>query len=85
MTKRGSGVPPLASDPKRQDTAYTFVPEQTAWLGLIRDPSATSLRIEPDDLELSPFNQRGGLGKAHQLFGNQLPKLLDELNEVLAA
>ena len=29
--------------------------------------------------------QRGGLGKAHQLFGEQLPKLLDELNEVLAA
>lgn len=28
---------------------------------------------------------RGGLGKAHQLFGEQLPKLLDELNEVLAA
>jgi hypothetical protein len=29
--------------------------------------------------------QRGGLGKAHQLFGEQLPMLLDELNEVLAA
>ena len=41
--------------------------------------------LEPDDLELSPFNQRGGLGKAHQLFGEQLPKLLDVLNEVLAA
>ena len=30
-------------------------------------------------------NQRGGLGKAHQLFGEQLPKLLDELNVVLSA
>jgi hypothetical protein len=30
-------------------------------------------------------NQLGGLGNAHQLFGEQLPKLLDELNEVLAA
>ena len=30
-------------------------------------------------------HQRGGLGKAHQLFGEQLPKLLHELNEVLAA
>ena len=29
--------------------------------------------------------KRGGLGKAHQLFGEQLPKLLDELNEALAA
>jgi hypothetical protein len=29
--------------------------------------------------------QTGGLGKAHQLFGDQLPKLLEELNEALAA
>ena len=63
----------------------TFVPEQLAWLNLIRDHIATAISIEPEDLELAPFNQRGGLGKAHQLFGEQLPKLLDELNEVLAA
>ncbi|MDQ6632797.1 MAG: DEAD/DEAH box helicase family protein, partial [Verrucomicrobiota bacterium] len=62
-----------------------FTPEQLAWLNLIRDHIATSLSIEPDDLELSPFNQRGGLGKAHQIFGNNLPALLDELNTVLAA
>ena len=43
------------------------------------------ISIEPEDLKLSPFNQRGGLGKAHQLFGEQLPTLLDELNEALAA
>ncbi len=63
----------------------TFTPEQLAWLNLIRDRIATSLSIESEDLELSPFNQRGGLGKAHQLFGAQLPTLLDELNQVLAA
>jgi type I restriction enzyme R subunit len=62
-----------------------FSAEQLAWLDLIRDHIATAISIEPDDLELSPFNQRGGLGKAHQLFGDQLTKLLDELNEVLAA
>ena len=66
-------------------TGVKFSAEQLAWLNLIRDHIATSLSIEPDDLELSPFNQRGGLGKAHQLFGEQLPKLLDELNEVLSA
>ena len=62
-----------------------FTPEQLSWLHLIREHIATAISIEPEDLELSPFNQRGGLGKAHQLFGEQLPKLLDELNEVLAA
>ena len=62
-----------------------FTAEQRAWLELIRDHIATSLSIEPDDFEYAPFNQRGGLGKAHQLFGNELSKLLDELNEKLAA
>ena len=51
----------------------------------IRDPIATSLSIELDDLDDTPFHQEGGLGKAHQLFGDQLPKLLEELNQALAA
>ena len=62
-----------------------FTPDQLGWLKLIRDHIATSLSIELDDLDYTPFNQAGGLGKAHQLFGDQLPKLLEELNEVLAA
>ena len=62
-----------------------FTPEQRAWLELIRDHIATSLSIETNDFNYAPFSQRGGLGKAHQLFGDELPKLLDELNEVLAA
>ncbi len=41
--------------------------------------------IDPGDFDLSPFAQRGGLGKAHQLFGNKFPSLLDELNTILAA
>ena len=62
-----------------------FNADQRAWLELIRDHIATSLSIEPGDFDYAPFNLRGGLGKAHQLFGNDLTKLLDELNEVLAA
>ena len=62
-----------------------FTTEQLAWLNLIRDHIATSLSIEPDDLEYAPFSQRGGLGKAHQLFGDGLNQLLDELNTRLAA
>ncbi len=38
-----------------------------------------------DDFGYAPFAQRGGLGRAHQLFGEQLPQLLEELNETLAA
>ncbi len=62
-----------------------FTPEQLAWLNLMRDQIATSVTIESDDLDLSPFSQRGGLGKAHELFGAELPRLLEELNATLAA
>ena len=65
--------------------AVAFTDEQRGWLELIRDHIATSLSIEADDFDYAPFSQRGGLGKVHQLFGNQLPALLDELNEALAA
>lgn len=51
----------------------------------IRDHIATSLSIKLDDFDYAPFSQRGGLGKADQLFGDQLPKLLEELNEARAA
>jgi type I restriction enzyme, R subunit len=36
----------------------TFTPEQLAWLKLIRDHVATSLSIETDDLDLSPFTSK---------------------------
>jgi type I restriction enzyme R subunit len=62
-----------------------FSPEQLQWLELIRNHIAASLAIEPDDLEFAPFVQKGGLGKAHQVFGSELPKVLAELNEALAA
>jgi type I restriction enzyme R subunit len=41
--------------------------------------------IEPDDFDYAPFSQRGGMGREIQLFGPSLTKILDELNEVLAA
>ena len=62
-----------------------FSAEQFAWLNLIRDHIATAISIEQEDFERAPFNQRGGLGKAHQLFGEQLPTILDELNLKLVA
>jgi len=70
-------------DKAKVGTAFT--PEQLTWLNLIRDHIAISLNIEADDFDLSPFSQEGGLGKAYELFGDQLPTLLEELNGVLVA
>jgi type I restriction enzyme R subunit len=62
-----------------------FDPEQRRWLELIRDHIAASLAIEKDDFDYEPFVQRGGLGKAFQVFGAELDGILRELNEKLAA
>jgi type I restriction enzyme R subunit len=63
----------------------TFSNEQLAWLNLICDHVSTSVAIETNDLEFAPFSQAGGLGRAHELFGEDLPAMLDELNEALSA
>lgn len=62
-----------------------FTDEQRAWLERIRDHIAASLTITVDDFEAVPFVQHGGLGKAYELFGEDLSPLLDELTSVLAA
>lgn len=55
------------------------------WLRMIRDHVVNSFHVERDDLEMSPFDSQGGLGKMYQLFGAKMEPLLDELNEVLVA
>ncbi len=62
-----------------------FTEEQIHWLEMIRDHIAANLGIEIDDFEYAPFNAQGGLGKVHQLFGAELPKVIEELNRELAA
>ena len=63
----------------------TFTDEQRLWLEAMAEHIGTSLVIDEDDFYETPFSQRGGLGKAYQLFGNGLAPLLDELNARLVA
>lgn len=70
---------------EQQAAGREFTPEQIYWLQAIRDHIATSLCIEQDDFYDAPFAQLGGLGKAHELFGDDLASILDELNVRLAA
>jgi type I restriction enzyme, R subunit len=62
-----------------------FTDEQRHWLEMIRDHIAANLVVERDDFEYVPFAQEGGLGKVHQLFGNELNNIIEELNGTLAA
>lgn len=69
----------------QQAHTHPFTQEQQHWLEMIRDHIAANLGIEIDDFEYAPFNAQGGLGKVHQLFGAELPKVIEELNRELAA
>ncbi len=65
--------------------AVHFTDEQMEWLRLIKDHISASLSIEPDDLDLSPFDRKGGLGRFYEVFGDRYEEILAEMNEVLVA
>lgn len=62
-----------------------FNDEQMDWLRMIRDHIVSSFHIEKDDLEMAPFNAKGGMGKMYQLFGDEMDDVIEELNKELAA
>jgi type I restriction enzyme R subunit len=68
---------------KQEVLGKHFTPEQKEWLNMIKEHIATSLSVGIDDFENVPFNQKGGAVKAYQLFGQELNKILEELNTVL--
>jgi type I restriction enzyme R subunit len=70
---------------RQEATGRKFTDEQRQWLVMIRDHIAANLGIETDDFDYAPFSQQGGLGKVHQLFGEGLNVIIEELNETLAA
>lgn len=65
--------------------AVHFTEEQMEWLRMIKDHIATSLSIEPEDLDLSPFDRKGGLGRFYEVFKEKYEAILQEMNEELVA
>ena len=70
---------------KRNAGAVHFTEEQMEWLRLVKDHIASSLSIVPDDLELHPFDRKGGLGRFYEVFGDSYEALLQEMNIELVA
>jgi type I restriction enzyme R subunit len=62
-----------------------FTEQQVRWLAMMRDHVATSVEVDVDDFDYTPFHEAGGLGAAQQVFGKELGAILRELNEALAA
>ena len=61
-----------------------FNEEQMEWLRMIREHIIHSFHLERSDLDMAPFDGRGGLGQMYQLFGDRMDGVIDELNEALA-
>jgi type I restriction enzyme R subunit len=70
---------------KRNAGAIHFTEEQMEWLRLVKDHIAASLSIEKDDLDLSPFDHKGGLGRFYEVFGAEYEEILEEMNIELVA
>jgi type I restriction enzyme R subunit len=70
---------------KQAGAATKFTEEQMQWLRMIKEYVAGSFHVEKEDFELDPFNKQGGLGRFYQLFKEDYEKILEELNEMLAA
>jgi type I restriction enzyme, R subunit len=70
---------------EQEAAGASFTPEQKEWLDAIKDHIATSLRIEQDDFEMGELQRLGGLGRVYRVFGEDLTKIMDDLNERLAA
>ncbi|HEY9190910.1 MAG TPA: DEAD/DEAH box helicase family protein [Sulfurovum sp.] len=70
---------------KHKGNSPKYSAEQMKWLRMIKEHIATSLHVEIDDLDYTPFDAQGGRGKMWQLFGEEMNKIIDELNEALAA
>ena len=62
-----------------------FNEEQMDWLHMIRNHIITSFHLDRDDLDMAPFDSKGGMGRMYKLFGDRMDDVIDELNEVLAA
>ena len=69
---------------KRNAGHVQFTDEQMQWLRMIKDHIISSVRIDKDDFERTPFDGEGGLGKMFNLFGAEYEGLLEELNKELA-
>lgn len=62
-----------------------FSKEQMNWLRMIRDHIASSLHFEVEDLDRTPFDANGSRAKMYDLFGDDMYRLIDNINNELAA
>lgn len=84
---------PLLTAAERVERAFAkitdgraFTPEQQQWLDRIRGHLIENLSIDEEDFEVFPiFERAGGWGRAVKVFAGELPQLIHQFNEAIAA
>jgi type I restriction enzyme R subunit len=69
----------------QEQNGVVFSDEQRQWLTWMKENIASEMGITAESFEYTPFAERGGIGKAVQIFGERLTPLTTELTEALAA
>lgn len=70
---------------RRNTGSVHFTEEQMEWLRLIKEHIIASLSILPEDLDLTPFDRKGGLMAFYKAFGEDYENILNEMNMELVA
>lgn len=69
----------------QQQRGIEFSVDQLQWLTWMKDNIAGELAITSESFEYVPFAEHGGIGKAIQIFGDDLTPLMEDLTRNLAA
>jgi type I restriction enzyme, R subunit len=70
---------------KKQAGTLKYTDEQMQWLRLVKEHIATSIHLDVEDLDYTPFDAIGGRGRMWQIFGDGMNDIINELNGELAA
>lgn len=66
--------------------SVSLTPDQQQWLDKIREHLIANLSISKDDFDIIPiFANEGGWGRANRVFNGELPVLIQQWNEAIAA
>lgn len=66
--------------------SVSLTPDQQRWLDKIREHLIANLSISRDDFDVIPlFANEGGWGRANRVFNGELPVLIQQWNEAIAA
>ncbi len=70
---------------QQEQAGVTFTDRQRWWLDRIAEVVATSAGVAADDLDNTPFVERGGVDGAVRDLGPETARYLEQLNEALTA